>query len=156
MTNQTDLIPHGPRTQEDKQWFASARSLFHSRVDFLLAEFMDDANLSDCAANVLIWRDGRFSTVRELVDQCASHNWNRLIYEAWAWETGHRIRSLIRKVDVTASRALEVYAQRNGYFETDVGEMRDAIEEAREALEGKVSWDDPWSHDEILEDHAEE
>src|SRR5687767_14356680 len=80
---------------EDHQWLERFRQFCRSHAAFLSAARTSSTDATDLAAEVMVWRSGTFTTVRELVHECGNHRWNGLIYEAWVWETAHRVRRLI-------------------------------------------------------------
>jgi hypothetical protein len=123
---------------EDREWLQQNAQALRSQTDYLIAEHAKDACLHERAAEMTIWRDGRFISVRELVDQCASHNWNGLIYEAWVFQTACRVHDLIRTLDETVARAVKLRAQQLDYYEVDYSEMVQALEEARREIYGKA------------------
>lgn len=120
-------------TPVDREWLTDLRDSVRSLIHFQLSTCAYEHELVERAAAVTIWHGGRFQTVRELVNQCAAHNWNGTIYEAWVWETSNQVRNLLcdlyrRKDD--SRRAVEVYAEHLGYLEPSYSEAMEAIEEA--------------------------
>lgn len=89
-----------------------------SGADFLLAELKEDPALLDHAANVIAWHENRFTTVRELMDECESHQAGVRICEDWTLETARRVSVLMRSLHKTPGRALTVYAKHCGFLET--------------------------------------
>ncbi len=137
----SELFKNGRAALDDKNWREIFAQMTRSQTLFILADLVADQHLIERAGDVIIYREGRFSPVRELVAACASHKWNGTIYEAWAWETAQRIRTLLRSLDAIGARALKLYAQHSHYYEVDTGAMREAILEAKIALEGELSWE---------------
>lgn len=129
-------------TAADQQWLLGLSAMLRSQSDFWLAEFFGDSSLPERAGDVIIWHQGKFSRVRDLVEQCAAHSWNYSIYEAWVWQTAHHVHHLIRRVDVSARRAVMHHAHHHGYYEIDTRAMEDAIAEARGLLEGEPEFDE--------------
>lgn len=129
-----ELNERGALPPELHEWLRQLAETHRTQLDFMLAQRRGDKDLYELAAAVLIQRDGRFITLRTLVDECGSRNWNRLIYEAWAWETSQRIRALESRLDPLEVRALKCYARE--FYEIDSGQMLEALAEARCALEG--------------------
>jgi hypothetical protein len=123
----------------DKGWLAAFAEMCRSKTAFILAEFKADSTLVERAGDLVVYREGSFVSVRELVDACASHNWNGTIYEAWVWETAQRVHALMRNLDAISAQALRLYAENLGYYEIDTGAMQEAIYEARLAR-GEVEW----------------
>lgn len=109
---------------------------FRSQVDFLLAELKDETALPDRAGDFITWRKGRFITIRELVDECGSHRYGGLVYEAWAWETARRVRAIISDLSPIAARAMVLYAKHTGTFEMDAEAMMEALRLAQRELYG--------------------
>lgn len=127
----TGRTPHG-----DRGYIEALTKLLRSHADFLLAELGFRGDSVERAGNVIVCCDNRFASIRELVDACAAHTWNGLIYEAWVWETAHRVCQLMQSIDPTSARALKLYAQYVGYYDLDASAMQDALYEAKRALEG--------------------
>jgi hypothetical protein len=124
----------------DRRWLLDLRNLLRSHVEFFEGTRHQAHDLNQRAAAVTVWRRGRFQTVQELVDECADHNWNGQIYEAWVWETSNRVRDLMETLgaenDVVVA-AVQLHARHVGYFEVSCGEAMDAIDEARRLLYGE-------------------
>jgi hypothetical protein len=93
----------------------------------------------DYASRVLVWRDGRFSTIAELIQVCEKHNYGGLVYEAWIWETANRVHDVIRTLRSTAARAMRLVAERYDYYTIDTGAMHSALDYARACLEGTLT-----------------
>lgn len=125
----------GLRAVEDRQWIDGFDRLLRSHTAFLIAEFIHEPSLIDQAApNVIVWLDGQFSSVGELVDACGSDGWNTSIYEAGVWQTAQQMHSLLCRLDAistTAATAAEHYAWQLDYYEIDTAAMSEALEEAR-------------------------
>lgn len=126
-------------TASDRLWLHQFAQALRSQFDFLLAERRADPNLHELSAAVLIQLEDRLVTVRTLVGECANHTWNYLVYEAWIWQTARRVRQLLSRVDFLEARAIETYARSIGYVDPDAGDMLQALEAARDALEGPVT-----------------
>jgi len=131
-----------PTDPGDQQWLSDCAQMFRSQTAYLFSDWIKAADLADRAAEVMTWRQGRFICVRELVDQCAAHEWNGTIYEAWVWETACRVRALIRSLDAISARAAKAYAQHLDYYEADWSLAREAINDALAAMEGTLRWED--------------
>lgn len=130
------LFSIGCTPQGNRDFIEALTKLLRSHADFLLAELGLGGDLVERAGNLMVCCDNRLASIRELVEACVSHTWNGLIYEAWVWETAHRVRQLMQSIDPTSARALKLYAQYVGYYELDTSAMQDALYEAKRALEG--------------------
>lgn len=121
----------------DRQWLSDLRNLLRLHAEFFEATQREAHDLNERAADLIVWHEGRFQTVRELVDECANHNWNGMIYEAWVWETSNRVHRLIATLGVendVAVRAIELHARQLEYFDASYCEAMDAMAEARRWL----------------------
>ncbi|MBS0417953.1 MAG: hypothetical protein JSR66_09585 [Proteobacteria bacterium] len=127
----SELLKNGRCPPDDRGWLEAFAGVCRSQSTFILSEFKADEDLVERAGDVVVYREGRFTSVRELVDACASHNWNGTIYEAWVWETAQRVHALMRRLDAISGRALRLYAEHLDYYEVDTGAMQEAIYEAR-------------------------
>jgi len=130
-THLSELFKTGHNPPDDRSWLEAFASMCRSQSTFILAEFAADKHLVERAGDLVVYRNGHFVSVRQLVDACASHNWNRLLYEAWAWETAQRVQALLRCFDVSSARAVRLYAEHLGYYQIDTGAMQEVICEAR-------------------------
>ena len=120
-----------------RHWLQQFAATIRTQFDFLLAQLREDPQLYRYAAAVLIQLDGDFVTLPDLVTACGKHRWNSMVYEAWAWETAQRIRAIERRLPALEAAALRVYAQE--FYECTQGEMMEALQTARELLEGPDS-----------------
>lgn len=106
---------------------------FKSHGDFILSEFTCDKDLYIIAGDV--WCDDTHVTVSDVVDLCAQHGWNEMIYEAWLWETGNQVNQLMHKYTGTILKAILVYANYHDYLSGTRSAAYYAISEARIELE---------------------
>ena len=124
---------YDPLSEENILWLKQFATTIRTQFDFLLAQRRDDPQLYHYAAAVLIQLDGAFITLTDLVNAAGNNHWNQ-VYEAWAWETGQRLRAIERRLPPLEAAALRVYAAE--FYECDYGYMMDALREARELMEG--------------------
>lgn len=129
-------------TLDDQEWLACFRGHVRSRTLFMMSVWLQTDDLINHAGAVTIWHKGKFQSVRELVEECASHGWNGTIYEAWVWETSNRVRELLWTLfadDDAAAEAIEIYARHldPNYFEASYGEAMEAIAEAQRWQDGE-------------------
>lgn len=73
------------------EFLEGLRTCVRSQAEFVLADIREDPDMLNVAAAVTLWRNGRFQTVKDIVDQCANHRWNAAIYEMWVF--GNRASS---------------------------------------------------------------
>ena len=105
--------------------------------DFILAQLRQDVCLPNVAGEVLIYEQSKIVSIKELVDRCENHGWNSMIYEAWIWETGNQVRSLLSRFDGTYYYdAILIHANSRHELDATEAEAYEALNEAREALEG--------------------
>lgn len=124
---------------EDHVFLRISRRAFESMGKFAYAHLFEDERLPRLAAEVLLYRNGRFQHIEEIFDQCAGHGWNASIYEAWAYVTAQNVRSMAPMLGPIAGEALFAYAKSQGVMEASRSEAIEAIEEALESLyEGRT------------------
>jgi hypothetical protein len=128
---------HYALSHEQYRWLRQFTATFRTQYDFLLAQRREDPKVYDYSAAVLIQLDGEFITLPDLVKACGKDHWTP-IYEAWAWKTGQRLRAIEQHLSALEAAALRVYARE--FYEITYGNMMDALQEARELLEGPNAW----------------
>lgn len=101
------------------EYMQGLRTCLRSQSNFALAELREDPLTPYLAAAVKFWRDGRFQTVNEVIDECANHQWNRCVYELWVLETARRVRHVIHQLNGLAASALTMYAKHIDYYDPD-------------------------------------
>lgn len=121
-------------------WKAFNRSL----GDFVLAQLRDEScndetclrpsQVTETAKNVQIILFGELTTVGDIVHQATQHGWNSMIYEAWSWEFGNRVKRIAKLLSPLHRQALLAYAQIHGDIDISAEEAFEAIEEARREL----------------------
>jgi hypothetical protein len=87
--------------------------------NFILAELREDPTTPDFAAAVMVWRQGRFQAIEAVIDECAAHQRNRIVFELWVLETANIVHSTIGQLDGVSARALTVYAKSVGFYDPD-------------------------------------
>jgi hypothetical protein len=120
---------------EDHAFLERSKQMFESMGAFVLARLFEDKALPRLAGEVLLYRDGLFQSIEEIYGQCASHGWNSLIYEAWAYATAQHVRSRAKTLGPIGGEALLIYAQLES-MDVTRSEAIEAIEEAQQALYG--------------------
>lgn len=129
-----ELFKNARTPRGNEAWLESFADMCRSQSTFILADFKADPDLIERAGDLIVCKDGRFASIHELVDACASHKWNQMIYEAWVWETAQRVHRLMRSLDPISGRALRLYAEHLQYYEIDTNMMQESIYEARLAM----------------------
>jgi hypothetical protein len=146
--NQLTYLPERWPLMSDDLWLLGFRWALRSESDFYLAWRRGDPAVAEFAANLVMYVEGQFRSVRDLVEECASHGWNSTIYEAWQYETAVRVRACARRVrglghgagDLGAC-AIELWAKQLDVWTGDYREMREALAEAERAMYG-----DDWAN----------
>ena len=105
---------------------------------FVRAQITGDARLTAVAGEVLL-NSREPLTVREAVEDCRSHRWNFMIYEAWAWETANRVWGLIDSVPHLVGEAIKAYAPTRVELYVSESAAWDAIDAARREV-GDPTW----------------
>lgn len=121
---------------EDHVFLEISRRAFESMGKFVYAHLFEDERLPRLAGEVLLYRNGRFQYIEEIYRECASHGWNSLIYEAWAYVTAHNVRSTAKTLGPIGGQALLIFAQSQEPMDVTRSEAIEAIEQAQEALYG--------------------
>lgn len=105
------------------EYIQELRVALRSQSIFVLAELkygQDDLILlPQLAAEVQFWRDDRFQTVYDVIEDCAAYHLKRRDYEAWALETGRRVDEVTAQTGALAASALTVYASQVNYDHMD-------------------------------------
>ncbi len=115
---------------------------YASQADFILAQYRDDAHLPKVAGDVqlleLTFGQWHACSVKALIDCVESQSLNSLIYEAWAWEVGRRIKQVLHKHEHPSYiyDAILIHAQSRYDLDVTWVEAHEALHEARKALEG--------------------
>lgn len=112
------------------------QQMVKSMVDFALGQRqgVEGRALIELAANVRVYLDGRFQSINEIYDVCASHRWNASVYEAWAYETAQRVREQAARLGEIGAEALLMCAWL--VMEVDRDSVCEAMDEAQETLYG--------------------
>lgn len=111
------------------EYLDALTTCLRSQSDFALAELRQDPRTPDLAAEVMVWRRDRFQTVKEIIDECQKHDWNRTIYELWVLETARRVRQSIRQLGGIGAIALTEYSRYIDWYDPDPYEGLDADED---------------------------
>jgi hypothetical protein len=85
-------------SSDDQAFLRSLADMLRTQSNFFFARWRKDPDLQMYARTVMVWRQGRFCSICELFEECARHGWNRMIFEAWAYETAAGIHRIAREL----------------------------------------------------------
>lgn len=118
------------------------KEYFASHGDFILAQLSEDVHLPKIAGEVqlldLTFGQWQVCSVKALIDCCEDEDWNSMVYEAWAWEIGRRIKLVLHRHEHLSSYiydAILIHASSRYELNVTWGEAQEALIEARQALE---------------------
>lgn len=112
---------------------------FRRLADFIMAQFRNDPNIAKVSGEVICLHEGSFKSISQLLQECTSHNWNSLIYEAWVCETARRIKKLMLTLEPPYIEALLTAGGREYLKDASTEDEFNAIREVQYQLEGSHS-----------------
>jgi len=124
-------------TPSDQAWLAAFRQSQTTTADFIIARIQNVPDLHTVASKVLCFVDGEFISVQNIVDKCANHGWNSMVYEAWAWERQNAIHRFAQRLHQAEHDALLLYAHFLDPLDVSYADAQEALAEASHALYGE-------------------
>lgn len=114
-------------------------------ANFVIAQIVstiEQDELVAAAGDVLVLLNGKFVSVKDLVEKASNHGWNSMIYEAWCWGFRNQIFSYKSKLHPFEFEAMHTYACSYGDLGITHKEASEAISDALHEMEGTQEVED--------------